>query len=230
MVSRDTSSLEDSAPIQAKHAASTPWRRLLTDRNLMLLTLAYGTMGYFEYIFFYWIYYYFGQIRHIGSSQTAIYTTILFLAFTLMTPLGGWISDFLSKLYGAKVGRRYVPIVSMSLSAFLLYLGTNATGTLAAFVLMTMAFGSVACSEAPFWATTIHVGGEHLGAACGILNMGANIGGLISPILTPYIASFVGWSWGLYAGSLIVLVGVLAWVYVNPTRQITTTGGRATLA
>jgi ACS family glucarate transporter-like MFS transporter len=216
--------LGGSAADQAHKPASTPWRRLLTDRNLMLLTLAYGTLGYFEYMFFYWIYYYFGQIRRMGSSETAVSTTILFLAFMLMTPLGGWSSDYLSKLSGPKAGRRLVPIFSLSLSALLLYMGTGAAGTISAVALMSLAFGFSACSEAPFWASTIHVGGKHVGAACGILNTGSNIGGLIAPILTPFVASLVGWSWGLYAGSLVIMVGVLAWCFVDPTRQISEAG------
>jgi len=51
--------------------------------------------------------------------------------------------------------------------------------------------------------------GEQVGAACGILNAGGNIGGFLAPVLTPYIASQAGWSWGLYAGSLMAIVGVL---------------------
>jgi ACS family glucarate transporter-like MFS transporter len=216
--------LGESATIQANKPTSTPWRRLLTDRNLMLLTVAYSTLGYFEYMFFYWIYYYFGEIRQMGSSQTAIYTTVLFLTFTLMTPLGGWSSDYLSKVHGSKAGRRFVPIVSLSLSAILLCIGTSAAGTISAVTLMSLAFGFASCSEAPFWASTINVGGEHVGAACGILNTGSNIGGFIAPILTPYIASRAGWSWGLYVGSVIVMVGALAWVFIDPTRKITEPG------
>ena len=37
--------------------SQTNWHRLFTNRNLMLLTLAYFSMGYFQYIFYYWIYY-----------------------------------------------------------------------------------------------------------------------------------------------------------------------------
>lgn len=215
---------EESVTTRANKPVFTPWRRLLTDRNLVLITIAYGTLGYFEYMFFYWIYYYFGQIRQMGSSQTAIYTTLLFLTFMLMTPLGGWSSDYLSKVYGSKVGRRIVSIVSLSLSALLLCIGTGAARTVSAVVLMSLAFGIASCAEAPLWVSAINVGGKHVGAACGIVNTGANIGGLIAPILTPYIASLVGWSWGLYAGCLIEMVGVLAWFYIDPTRQISDAG------
>jgi hypothetical protein len=47
---------------------------------------------------------------------------------------------------------------------------------------------------------------------------------VVSPVLTPYIASRAGWSWGLYAGSLIVMVGILAWFFIDPTRKITEAG------
>ena len=63
-----------------------------------------------------------------------------------------------------------------------------------------------------------------MAAACGIVNTESNIGGFIAPVLTPYIASRAGWSWGLYAGSLIVMVGILAWFFIDPTRKVSEAG------
>jgi dipeptide/tripeptide permease len=57
-----------------------------------------------------------------------------------------------------------------------------------------------------------------VGAACGILNFGGNLGGFFAPILTPYIASRAGWSWGLYTGSLIDIVRVVACYLIDPSR------------
>jgi dipeptide/tripeptide permease len=57
--------------------------------------------------------------------------------------------------------------------------------------------------------------GEHVGGAGSILNTGAQIGGFFAPILTPYIASRAGWSWGLYAGNLFALAGVVAIYFAN---------------
>jgi dipeptide/tripeptide permease len=41
------------------------------------------------------------------------------------------------------------------------------------------------------------------------------VGGFFAPILTPLIASRVGWSWGLYAGALVAISGVIAVYFVN---------------
>jgi ACS family glucarate transporter-like MFS transporter len=55
-----------------------------------------------------------------------------------------------------------------------------------------------------------------VGVAGGIMNGIGNVGGLLAPMLTPYIASRAGWSWGLYFGSFIVLAGAVTWFFVRP--------------
>ena len=202
-------------PIQMGARAS--WRRLFANRNLMLLTLAYFTLNYFQYIFFYWIYYYLGEVRQVGFTRSATYTTIIFLTMGIMMPLGGWISDRLTRSYGAKFGRRVVPMTGLGLGGLLLYAGTIVPGTAAAVISLSLATGFASWCEGPFWACAIEVADKQVGAACGILNTGGNIGGFLAPVFTPYIAAQAGWSWGLYSGSLMAIVGVIACYFVDPT-------------
>ena len=202
-------------PGSTHRPSPSAWGRLFTDRNLMLLTLAYFANGYFQYIFYYWIYYYFGQVRRMGYSESARYTTIVFATMAVMMPLGGWISDRLSRSFGTRIGRRAVPMVGLSLGALLLYVGTIASGTTATVLSLSLATGFTSWCEGPFWAAVIELAGEQVGAACGILNTGGNAGGFLAPILTPFIASRAGWSWGLYSGSLVALMGVVACYFVN---------------
>lgn len=208
---------------QPSRAGPTPWRRLLTDRNLMLLSLGYFTVSYFNYIYFYWIYYYLGEIRHLGTTESAVATTMIFLTWTVMSPLGGWISDRLVVCYGQKIGRRIVPIIGLTLAALLLCVGINLTGTVAAVASLCLSFGFSSCSEGPYWVATISVGGRHVGAACGILNTGGNLGG-VAPYIAPLIAVHAGWAWSLYAASIILMVAVLTWFFIDPTSTITVEG------
>ena len=207
----------------------TPWRWLLTNRTLMLLTLGYGTVGYFEYIFFFWIYYYFGQIRHMAGSQTAIYTTAIFLTWTVMTPLGGWVSDRISQRHGRFTGRRIVAGVGMTAGALCLAAGINLSNSLATGMILSLALGLASCSDGPFWASAIDAGGEDVGAACGILNTGSNIGGAIAPVLTPFIATLVGWSGALYFGCIVALAGVTVWFFLDMTNSPDRSGERLLL-
>lgn len=198
------------------------WQRLLTNRNLMLLTFAYFTLGYFEYIFFYWIYYYFGEVLHTGYERSARYTTVIFLTMMVIMPLGGWISDRLTRSYGEKFGRRVVPMTGLTLGAILLYLGTIASQSAVTVALMALAIGCTSVCEGPFWALTIDIGRDQTGAAGGILNMGGNVGGFFSPVVTPYVASHFGWTWGLYVGCLFVILGAAACYFVDPGEKRTT--------
>jgi len=202
-----------------RHAQNRSWRRLLLNRNLALLTFAYFTLGYFEYIFFYWIYYYFGEVRHTGFAQSARYTTVIFLVMLVMMPLGGWISDGLTRSYGPKFGRRIVPLVGLTMGAILLYLGVATSDSGTATVLLALAIGFASFCEGPFWALAIDIGGTQVGAAGGILNAGGNVGGFFSPVLTPLVAKYFGWSWGLYAGSVMVILGALACWFVDASDE-----------
>jgi MFS family permease len=194
------------------------WGALLRNRNLVLLAFGYFALNYFEFIFFYWIYYYFGEIRHLARSQSAIYTTALLLTMMVMMPVGGWVADRLIPYWGVKTSRRSVSVVGLVLSAVLLYVGTNLTTPLAMVTLLSMALGFAASSEGPFWASAIEAGKNQVGAAGGIMNGVGNVGGLLAPVLTPYIAARAGWTWGLHFGSIVILSAALAWCFIDPSQ------------
>ena len=154
----------------------------------------------------------------MGASESAISTTILMLTMGVTLPLGGWVSDWLVAHYGRNAGRRMVPIVTMTASAVLLYLGAGGFGVAATVTLLSLALGLSACAEGSFWASAMEAGGAQAGAAGGILNTGGNVGGVFAPIMTPLIASHFGWQWGLYFGSFVVMLGVATWFFVDPAR------------
>jgi MFS family permease len=197
----------------------TPWRELWRNRSLMLLTVSYALVCYFEYIFFYWLYYYFGEIRRVPAATTAMYTSGLFVAFTLMTPAGGWLSDRLASRYGLTRGRRIVSMAGLTLSAALLFLAIEAPQAWVAALLLAAALGVASASDGPYWAAAVELGGEHAGAAGGILNTGGNLGGFFGPIVTPLIAAYAGWSWALGAASILVLVAVALWPFIDLGRS-----------
>jgi MFS family permease len=209
------------APVKSQNSEPVPWRQLLTNRNLNLLTLGFMAVDYFEYIFFFWSYYYFGQIRKLSPDQTAIYTTIMMLAWLVMTPIGGWLSDRLVHQYGIKKGLRTVAIGGLGLSAILLFAGAHTESPGLAVTFMSLALGFASCADVTFWAATINVAGKHSGTAAGIMNSGGNLGGFIAPILTPWIAERAGWAGGLYFGSAIALIGLAVWFFIDPAKTLT---------
>lgn len=205
------------APGPAGEAVRTGvWRRLFGNRNVMLLTAGYFTINYFEYIFFYWIYYYFGQIRKMGAQDSAIYTTILLLAMMVGMPVGGWLCDRMVPRLGARNSRLLVAGGGMALSAVCMFVGTRLNSDLPMVVLLSIAIALAAASEGPYWAAAIEAGGRDVGSACGIMNGVGNVGGLLAPVLTPYIASQAGWPVSLYFASALILAGAVTWIFIHP--------------
>ena len=58
-----------------------------------------------------------------------------------------------------------------------------------------------------------------MGAACGILNTGGNVGG-IGPYVVPLIAAHFGWTWGLYFTSMVLMVAVVTWFFIDPAKGV----------
>lgn len=206
--------------VQPSKAEGTRWVSLLTNPSLMLLTLGYFAVNYFSYIYFFWIYYYLGEVRHLGARKSAIAATFVFLTWMAMSPLGGWLSDRLVVRYGQKIGRRLVPIIALTLGAILLCVGINLTGTVSAVTSLCLSFGFASFSDGAYWATAISLGGRQVGAACGILNTGGNVGG-IGPYTVPLIASHFGWTWGLYTTSMVLMLAVVTWFFIDPAKGVT---------
>ena len=150
----------------------------------------------------------------MGSAESAIYTTALFLTFTFMMPVGGWLCDRFAARYGRIAGLRRVGVGGLALGAVLLYAGASTSGTTAAVALMSLAFGCAAIADVTFWTGTIDMAGKEVGSACGILNTGGNLGGLLAPTLTPLIAEYADWTWGLYFGSAMAVGAMVSWLFV----------------
>ena len=60
----------------------------------------------------------------------------------------------------------------------------------------------------------------HAGTLSGVMNTGVNIGGVISPSLTPWLADYWGWTASLLVAAGIALCGGLMWMKVDPTEVL----------
>jgi MFS transporter, ACS family, D-galactonate transporter len=210
------------------------WYSLLRNRSLVLITISYAAVGYFEYLFFYWMNYYFVEILKLDPEVSRFYSSIPPLAMVVGMIGGGWFSDVMVRKIGFQRGRKFVPIVGMAAGAAFLYMGVNVgvKASAAAWVVFwfSLALGSIGATEGPFWSTAVYLGGRRGGTAGGIFNTGGNIGGLLAPVFTPWIAEtydgqewveqMFGSSWrmSLYLGSMICFLGVVLWYWIDPAQ------------
>jgi MFS family permease len=173
-------------------------------------------VGYFQYLFFYWMNYYFEKILLLEESRSQRYAAIPALAMAVGMPLGGMVSDRLARLIGVRWGRRIVPIGGMTAGAALLGLGVLAREPAWIVTWFSLALGAVGAAEGPFWTTAVERGARLGGSAAAVLNTGGNAGGILAPILTPWVGERYGWAWAVALGSLVSLLGAALWLGIEP--------------
>jgi ACS family glucarate transporter-like MFS transporter len=109
-----------------------------------------------------------------------------------------------------------VPLGALALAGVFLSLGARTTNGYAAAVYLALSTALVLCVEGPFWATATEIAGGSSGLAGGIMNTGCNVGGLVSPVLTPWLAAAVGWERALHLAAGLAVVAAVLWLGIDP--------------
>jgi ACS family glucarate transporter-like MFS transporter len=213
-VMREPKAVNRPEPDRSSEPASPASR--LKSRSFVLLTASYTLQGYVGYIFVFWFYLYLVQERGFTLLEGAFLSSLPWILSIVSIPFGGWLSDRLVRGRAGLVwGRRIVPLVGMVTAGVLLALGAATLNPYLAAVYLAGSTAAVLSVEGPFWATMMSIGRDRSGTAGGIMNMGSNVGGLISPALTPVLAVSIGWENALHiAAALAVLAGLL-WMGVR---------------
>jgi ACS family D-galactonate transporter-like MFS transporter len=192
---------------------------LLRDRNLILVTASYAAVGYFQYLFFYWMEYYFKDVLSLSKETSRLYATIPNLAMAVGMIAGGSLSDRLEGAWGPRWGRAAVPIAGMLASALFAAAGVHLMMPVAVVACFAVAMGALGMAEGPFWKTAIEIGGRRGGMSGAIVNTGGNAGGTLAPYLTPLLGGAFGWQSGIELACFFCVVGAILWLWILPTHR-----------
>ena len=199
---------------------------VLRSARFAVLTLSYTLQGYVGYIFVFWFYLYLVQERRFDLVRGAWVSSVPWLLCIGSIPLGGWLADRAREgPLGPRWGTRVVPMCGMAASGALISLGAHTTNPWVAAVSLALATALVLSVEGPFWSTLTRMAGAASGTAGGVMNLGSNVGGLISPALTPVLAAWIGWENALHVAALLAVVAALLWLGISPASDLPPQGG-----
>lgn len=205
------------------------WMSLLRNRSLVMLALSYAAVNYFEYLFFFWMDYYFLEILKLDKTESRFYAAIPALAMAFGMPFGGWFCDRLMRSIGYRAARKSVASVGMIVAALMLVCGVKASDPNWVVTWFSLALFACGAVEGPFWTTAFDIGGRRGATAGAIVNTSGNAGGILAPTLTPVVGQAVyratgnelfGWQCSLLLGSLICFLGVFLWFWINPEDRV----------
>jgi MFS family permease len=189
---------------------------LFRNRGLVLATFSYGALGYVQYMFFYWIEYYFSQVLKLPDAESRRRAFVITMAMAVGMAVGGWASDRLCRWLGFGRGCQVTALVGMCLSAAFSLLGVSVSDPDAVTACFALALGSLGLCEGIFWTTAPALAPRNGGLACAILNTGGNGIGLLAPILTPLLGKAYGWNSAVVVACAICGVGGLLWLGIKP--------------
>ena len=194
---------------------STPWRAIFGHRDVRLLTLSDALHGYIVYVYFYWFYMYLVRVRDFSLLESSVYATLPFLAMSAGAPTGGWASDRLIGRIGSVRARRRIAMSGLITAAVLIPIGATTPNPYVAITCLSLAAGSVYFALSSYWATALEILPSHSGTVSATVNTGANFGGVISPVLTPWMATHYGWNSALFATAALSVIAALLWWFIG---------------
>jgi len=219
--SAELSAIQSGIPKSAAaNALRLSWLDILASGNVWILSFAYFCFGYVAWVFFSWFYLYLARVRGLDLKSSAAYATLPFLAMAVCSPLGGVVSDWLSKQFGSRLGRCSVAALGFALTAIFLVFGSAAHDSRLASVVLAGGAGSLYLSQSAFWAVSADLGGKSAGGLSGFMNMANQIGGAITAIATPWFGDIFGWSTGFRVAATVAALGAVAWLFVNPRANL----------
>ena len=203
---------------------TSTWNTIIRTPTVWWLVLSYSCLGYVAYVYMSWFYLYLVNVRGFGVLRGALFASGPFVAMAIFCPLGGWVTDRLVARWGINRGRALVGGAGMVLAAVSIVLGAFTESPYAAIALLSLGAGWLYFPVGAYWSSTVDISKRHAGILSGLMNTGANLGGVLSPILTPWLAEQAGWSVALGFAACVALVGGLLWSKIKPDSGLHASG------
>lgn len=198
-----------------------PWKKLLRSKNIWALVLMFHFYMYGAYFFTGWLPTYLKEGRHFDKTQMQWFSTLPFLLGTIGCLTGGFTSDWLSKRYGLRLGRRVVGITGLGLSSLVIFLSAMTTDNQMAAILLAMGMGFKDLTLPVSFAVCIDIGKSRSGMVTGAMNMIGQMGAVFIGVIFGYIVQSTGnFNLPLYLIAFLLLCSCLLWLRIDPLEEV----------
>ena len=193
---------------------------LLRHPSVLGIFLGFFAYDYAWYLYTNWLPAYLRIGRHFSAREMGIYSSVPFVAMAAIIILSGIVSDALIRHGYREVRVRKTFILIGLLVACLIVPAALVTDNRTAVWLITLSLCGIGISAPNTWTLTQAVCAKHMiGTVSGIQNFGGNLGGILAPALTGYIAHAThSFALALEITGAILLVGMAAYAFLIRAR------------
>jgi len=199
-------------------------KNILKNKNVWFLMGMYHCLLYGAYFYLSWMPKYLKNGRNVGDDDIAFMASLPFILGTIGCFIGGFSSDFLSKKYGLKWGRRSVGMFGLIMAGICMITATFILDNTISIIVLSLGLAFKDFTLPVSWATAADIGGENSGSVAGAMGMAGQLGSTVMSISFGYILSMTGsWELPLQIIGVIVIIGGLLWLKIDPSQKINNT-------
>jgi ACS family glucarate transporter-like MFS transporter len=193
---------------------------LLKNRSVFGIFLGFFAFDYVWFLYVNWLPGYLRIERKFSNVEMGIYSSVPFLAMSVVIVLSGMLSDWLVRRgYREVMVRKVLIMTGLAISCLIVPAGL-VEDRMTAVWLLTISLCGLGVTSPNTWTLTQAVCSKNIvGTVSGIQNFGGNVGGIIAPALTGYIAYAThSFALALGIGGVIAVIGILAYWFLIARR------------
>ena len=206
-----------------KAAGSVPWRRILRNPQMWVLSSMYFCYAYNLGVYLVWFPKYLNAHRGFNLEQMGFYASLPLLAGTAGDVLGGSISDFWVKRSGnLKMARRAVGAAGFLLCAISIIPACLTSNSLVSVWFSCLAMFTLESTVGVSWAITLDIGGDCAGSVSSVMNTCGNLGGATASALSAYLVMLYGWDAPFLVMAGLACVAAALYLKIDASKPLVT--------
>jgi ACS family glucarate transporter-like MFS transporter len=197
---------------------------LLKDRSVFGIFLGFFAYDYVWFVFITWLPGYLVLERNFTPQEMGVYSAVPYLPMSVIIVLSGLLSDWLVKRGGdEKRVRKIFIVLGLAIGCLIVPAGFVHDKMTAVWLLTISLCGLGICSPNTWTLTQAVCEKKVVGTVSGIQNFGGNVGGILAPALTGFIAHATdSFALAFSLCGVILLVGIYAyWFLIRDNTDLT---------
>ena len=206
-----------------------PWRTVFGSRNVWLMGLIVSCSAWCSYFYMSWYPMYLQKGRGVEAVRSGELSSLVLAGGAVGSLVGGLLSDYVMRRTGrSKRSRSIIGATALFVSAIMLLGSLSFESAVATSVAIAVAFFLMMLSIASWWGVVSDISGKHTATLFGLMNSLGVFGGGGSQYFAGWLADFNKgrglsgrdqWDPALYCMVGVLVVGSLAWMFVNSNKS-----------
>ena len=197
------------------------WQKIFRNRSLLALVTAFSASQWSNYFFIAWMPVYLQEGKHFTENEMRLTFSWVFSIAITGCLLGGYLSDWLVKRKGLRVGRSFFGLAILSVLAISIVAQTFTSNHGVIIGLMIIGAFFQAIHGIPAFSVCVDIAGSRAATVSGIMNFCGQLAAFLIVILFGRIVDLShSFNVPLYIISAALLCGGFLWLVVDPATQL----------